>query len=116
MCRATAAAASAISRRASRTSTAWRRRSWPPYVSLSFPPWLLVSFVSLRRLLTNSKDGVLALSGISLAIKVPRMSDPKTQGVAIVAWGSVLFLVYSLLLSVFRGKNAGYPFSLPPFM
>lgn len=60
--------------------------------------------------------GVLALSGISLAIKVPRMSDPKTQGVAIVAWGSILFVVYSLLLSVFRGKNVGYPFSLPPFM
>ncbi|KAK4152127.1 magnesium transporter protein 1 [Chaetomidium leptoderma] len=60
--------------------------------------------------------GVLALSGISLAIKVPRMSDPKMQGVALLAWASVLFVVYSLLLSIFRGKNPGYPFSLPPFM
>jgi oligosaccharyltransferase complex subunit gamma len=60
--------------------------------------------------------GILALSGISLAIKVPRMTDPKAQGIAIIAWGSILFLVYSFLLSVFRGKNAGYPFSLPPFM
>ncbi|GAB1316277.1 oligosaccharyl transferase subunit ost3/OST6 [Madurella fahalii] len=60
--------------------------------------------------------GVLALSGISLAIKVPRMSDPKTQGVALLAWGGVLFVMYSVLLSIFRGKNPGYPFSLPPFM
>ncbi|KAJ4302546.1 oligosaccharyl transferase subunit ost3/OST6 [Collariella sp. IMI 366227] len=60
--------------------------------------------------------GILALSGISLAIKVPRMTDPKAQGVALAAWGGILFVVYSLLLSIFRGKNAGYPFSLPPFM
>ncbi|KAL2017849.1 hypothetical protein VTK56DRAFT_1594 [Thermocarpiscus australiensis] len=60
--------------------------------------------------------GVLALSGISLAIKVPRMTDPKAQGVAILAWGGILFVVYSLLLSIFRQKNPGYPFSLPPFM
>jgi oligosaccharyltransferase complex subunit gamma len=66
--------------------------------------------------LLTAADGILALSGISLAIKVPRMTDPKAQGIAIIAWGSILFLVYSFLLSVFRGKNAGYPFSLPPFM
>ncbi len=61
-------------------------------------------------------DGILALSGISLAIKVPRISNPRTQGIAIVAWGGVLFVVYSALLTIFRGKNPGYPFSLPPFM
>ncbi|SPQ26577.1 11034fa2-dbab-4599-99f6-18ab07357156 [Thermothielavioides terrestris] len=60
--------------------------------------------------------GILALSGITLAIKVPRISDPKTQAVALFAWASVLFIVYSFLLSVFRRKNGGYPFSLPPFM
>jgi oligosaccharyltransferase complex subunit gamma len=36
--------------------------------------------------------------------------------VALFAWASVLFIVYSFLLSVFRRKNGGYPFSLPPFM
>ncbi|KAL2262885.1 hypothetical protein VTK26DRAFT_9090 [Humicola hyalothermophila] len=60
--------------------------------------------------------GILALSGISLAIKVPNMTDPRAQSVAVFAWGGVLVLMYSLLLSIFRGKNAGYPFSLPPFM
>ncbi|KAK4042598.1 magnesium transporter protein 1 [Parachaetomium inaequale] len=60
--------------------------------------------------------GILALSSISLAIKVPRMSDPRAQGVAFIAWFGILFVVYSLLLSIFRGKNPGYTFSLPPFM
>lgn len=44
------------------------------------------------------------------------MTEPRTQGIALLAWGGVLFVVYSLLLSIFRGKNPGYPFSLPPFM
>ncbi|KAM5352162.1 hypothetical protein ACJ41O_004885 [Fusarium nematophilum] len=60
--------------------------------------------------------GVLSFCAISLAVKVPRITDSKTQQVAVIAWGGVLFLVYSFLLSVFRVKNAGYPFSLPPFM
>jgi oligosaccharyltransferase complex subunit gamma len=66
---------------------------------------------------TNSNtDGVLSFCAITLAFKVPRMADAKTQQVAVIAWGGVLFLVYSFLLSVFRIKNGGYPFSLPPFM
>lgn len=52
---------------------------------------------------------------ISIALKVPRISDPKAQGVAILAWSGVLYVMYSFLLSVFRVKNGGYPFSLPPF-
>jgi len=43
------------------------------------------------------------------------MADPKTQQVAVFAWGGLLFLVYSFLLSIFRMKNGGYPFYLPPF-
>lgn len=43
------------------------------------------------------------------------MADAKTQQVAVVVWGSVMFLMYSFLLSVFRIKNGGYPFYLPPF-
>ncbi|KAF4977739.1 hypothetical protein FZEAL_5787 [Fusarium zealandicum] len=60
--------------------------------------------------------GVLSFCAISLAVKVPRIADSKTQQVAVIAWGGVLFLLYSFLLSVFRVKNSGYPFSLPPFM
>ncbi|KAK4249760.1 hypothetical protein C7999DRAFT_12461 [Corynascus novoguineensis] len=60
--------------------------------------------------------GILALSSISLAVKVPRMSDPRYQGIAFFVWFGIMFVVYSLLLSIFRGKNPGYNFSLPPFM
>lgn len=51
-----------------------------------------------------------------LAIKVPRIADPKVQNVAVFAWAGILFSMYSFLLSIFRVKNAGYPFALPPFM
>jgi oligosaccharyltransferase complex subunit gamma len=60
--------------------------------------------------------GVLSFCVITLAIKVPRIADAKTQQVAVIGFGGLLFLVYSFLLSVFRVKNGGYPFSLPPFM
>lgn len=60
--------------------------------------------------------GVMAFCTIALAVKVPRMADPRTQQVAVLVWGGVLFGTYSFFMSVFRVKNAGYPFSLPPFM
>ncbi|KAF5652494.1 hypothetical protein F25303_3182 [Fusarium sp. NRRL 25303] len=60
--------------------------------------------------------GVLSFCAISLAIKVPRIAEAKSQQVAVIAFGGALFLVNSFLLSVFRVKNPGYPFSLPPFM
>ncbi|VUC21777.1 unnamed protein product [Clonostachys rosea] len=60
--------------------------------------------------------GTLAFCAISLAVKVPRIADYRTQQVAVLAWGGVLFILYSFLLSIFRIKNGGYPFSLPPFM
>lgn len=44
------------------------------------------------------------------------MSDPRYQGIAFFVWFGIMFVVYSLLLSIFRGKNPGYNFSLPPFM
>ncbi|PKY02898.1 oligosaccharyl transferase subunit [Aspergillus campestris IBT 28561] len=58
---------------------------------------------------------VLSFATIALAMKVPRTADKKAQQVAVVIWGTVLLGVYSFLLSVFKAKNAGYPFFLPPF-
>lgn len=60
-------------------------------------------------------DGILSFATIALALKVPRMPDTKAQQLAVVIWGTVLLGVYSFLLSVFRTKNGGYPFFLPPF-
>ncbi|KAK6864298.1 hypothetical protein PG990_006267 [Apiospora arundinis] len=60
--------------------------------------------------------GLLSFSAIALIMKVPRVADPKKQQIWVLVWSAVLFLVYSFLLSIFRIKNGGYPFSLPPFM
>ncbi|KAL8886329.1 MAG: hypothetical protein Q9192_006503 [Flavoplaca navasiana] len=59
--------------------------------------------------------GTLSFATIALALKVPRMADPKKQQIAVFVWGAVVFAMYSFLLSVFRVKNGGYPFHLPPF-
>ncbi|KAK4996368.1 oligosaccharyl transferase subunit ost3/OST6 [Elasticomyces elasticus] len=59
--------------------------------------------------------GVLSFATISLALKVPRMADPRVQQIAVLVWGAIILGMYSFLLSVFRVKNGGYPFWLPPF-
>jgi len=59
--------------------------------------------------------GVLAFATISLALKVPRMTDPRAQQIAVIAWAGIILGMYSFLISIFRIKNAGYPFWLPPF-
>jgi oligosaccharyltransferase complex subunit gamma len=58
----------------------------------------------------------MSFCAISLAIKVPRIAEPTTQRVAILAWVGVMFVLYSFFLSVFRLKNGGYPLALPPFV
>ncbi|KAI4088304.1 MAG: hypothetical protein LQ344_006172 [Seirophora lacunosa] len=59
--------------------------------------------------------GTLSFATIALALRVPRMVDPRKQQIAVFVWGAVIFGMYSFLLSVFRIKNGGYPFHLPPF-
>jgi len=59
--------------------------------------------------------GLLSFATISLALKVPRIIDPNMQQLAVFVWSAVIFLMYGFLLSVFRIKNGGYPFWLPPF-
>jgi len=66
--------------------------------------------------LTSITDGLLSFSAIALIMKVPRVADAKKQQVWVLLWSAILFLLYSFLLSIFRIKNGGYPFSLPPFM
>lgn len=60
-------------------------------------------------------DGILSFATIALALKVPRIANQKQQNVTIAVWGIVMFGMYSFLLSVFKVKNGGYPFRLPPF-
>ncbi|EPS31276.1 hypothetical protein POX_h09572 [Penicillium oxalicum] len=58
---------------------------------------------------------VLSFATIALALKVPRMEDVNGQQLAVMIWAAVLFATYSFLISVFKIKNGGYPFWLPPF-
>jgi oligosaccharyltransferase complex subunit gamma len=60
--------------------------------------------------------GILTFCVIALAVKVPRIRDARSQRVAVILWTGVMFIMSSFLLSIFRIKNGGYPFSLPPFM
>ncbi|KAI1272468.1 OST3/OST6 family protein [Xylaria sp. FL0933] len=60
--------------------------------------------------------GLLSFATISLALKAPRTQDTHMQQILVITWGIVLIVMYSFLLSVFRVKNGGYPFKLPPFM
>ncbi|KAH1494531.1 hypothetical protein LV164_001929 [Aspergillus fumigatus] len=58
---------------------------------------------------------VLSFAAIALSMKVPRIGDKKAQQLAVVIWAGVLLCMYSFLLNVFKTKNGGYPFYLPPF-
>lgn len=49
-------------------------------------------------------------------MKMPRMTDPSRQQIAIWVWNVLLLCVFSFLLNLFRMKNGGYPFRLPPFL
>ncbi|TKA71795.1 hypothetical protein B0A49_05434, partial [Cryomyces minteri] len=71
--------------------------------------------VGLETQIVAAIYAVLSFATISLALKVPRMTDPKAQQIAVFVWGGVILGMYSFLLSVFRIKNGGYPFWLPPF-
>jgi len=59
--------------------------------------------------------GILSFAAINLALKCPRIADPRAQQVAVFVWAGGIYLVYSFLLNIFRFKNGGYPFYLPPF-
>lgn len=66
-------------------------------------------------LTTPLSDGILAFATTHLALKVPRIQDPKKQQAAVFIWCAVTYGFYSILMSIFRKKNGGYPYILPPF-
>ena len=65
-------------------------------------------------ILIEGLDGILSFTTIALALKVPRMADPKQQQLAVILWSTLMFLMYSFLMRVFRIKNGGYPYYLLP--
>ncbi|KAK6359796.1 oligosaccharyl transferase subunit ost3/OST6 [Orbilia brochopaga] len=59
---------------------------------------------------------VLAFSSIALCLKMPRIESAGNQKIAVMAWNLVLLVMFSFLMSVFKMKNSGYPFFLPPLI
>ncbi|KAI5820287.1 hypothetical protein BZA77DRAFT_302044 [Pyronema omphalodes] len=57
---------------------------------------------------------VLAFCAIALSMKMPRVADPMRQKIAILLWNAILLCGFSFLMTLFRMKNGGYPFKLPP--
>ncbi|EDR14302.1 oligosaccharyl transferase subunit OST3/OST6 family [Laccaria bicolor S238N-H82] len=56
--------------------------------------------------------GLLALSFLMLIMIVPYQSSPQRQRLQVYLWTGVIMIIYSVLLSLFRVKNRGYPFKL----
>ncbi|KAG1756747.1 uncharacterized protein EDB91DRAFT_34069 [Suillus paluster] len=56
--------------------------------------------------------GILAGSFLMLIIVTPRQLSPGRQRTQVYLWTAVNFLVFSILVSLFRVKNPGYPFKL----
>ncbi|KAF8746071.1 hypothetical protein AX14_000134 [Amanita brunnescens Koide BX004] len=56
--------------------------------------------------------GLLAVAFLMLIVVVPRQASPNRQRLQIYLWTIVIMIVYSILVSLFRAKNRGYPFKL----
>ncbi|KAK2466903.1 hypothetical protein APHAL10511_001161 [Amanita phalloides] len=56
--------------------------------------------------------GLLAAAFLMLILVIPKQTSPNRQRVQVYLWTTVIMIVYSILLSLFRVKNKGYPFKL----
>ncbi|KAF8238653.1 oligosaccharyl transferase subunit OST3/OST6 family [Tricholoma matsutake] len=56
--------------------------------------------------------GLLASAFLMLISIIPRQTSPHRQRLQVYLWTGVIMILYSVLLSIFRVKNRGYPFRL----
>ncbi|KAH9484269.1 Tumor suppressor candidate 3 [Psilocybe cubensis] len=56
--------------------------------------------------------GLLAFAFLMLTMVVPLQTSPQKQRFQVYIWTAVIMIVYSVLVSLFRVKNRGYPFKL----
>ncbi|KXN89246.1 Dolichyl-diphosphooligosaccharide--protein glycosyltransferase subunit 3 [Leucoagaricus sp. SymC.cos] len=56
--------------------------------------------------------GLLSFAFLMLVLVVPSQSSPNRQRAQIYLWSAVIIIIYSVLVSLFRVKNRGYPFKL----
>ncbi|KAH9926214.1 oligosaccharyl transferase subunit OST3/OST6 family [Fomitopsis serialis] len=56
--------------------------------------------------------GTLAAGFLMLTLVVPSQMSPSRQRMQVYLWTGVIFVMYSVLVSLFKEKNKGYPFRL----
>ncbi|KAF9500853.1 oligosaccharyl transferase subunit OST3/OST6 family [Pleurotus eryngii] len=56
--------------------------------------------------------GILAATIVILIVQTPKQASPNRQRMQIYAFTAANLLVYSILVTIFRVKNRGYPFKL----
>ncbi|KAF9482772.1 oligosaccharyl transferase subunit OST3/OST6 family [Pholiota conissans] len=56
--------------------------------------------------------GLLSFAFLMLILVVPLQSSPQRQRLQVYLWTGVIMIIYSVLISLFRVKNRGYPFKL----
>jgi len=56
--------------------------------------------------------GLLSFAFLMLIMIVPYQSSPNRQRMQVYLWWFVIIIIYSVLVSLFRVKNRGYPFKL----
>ncbi|KAI0780830.1 oligosaccharyl transferase subunit OST3/OST6 family [Trametes elegans] len=56
--------------------------------------------------------GLLSAAFLMLTLVTPYQTNPAKQRIQIYLWSGVILVMFSVLISLFRVKNRGYPFSL----
>ncbi|THU91135.1 oligosaccharyl transferase subunit OST3/OST6 family [Dendrothele bispora CBS 962.96] len=56
--------------------------------------------------------GTLSFAFLMLTVIVPYQSSASRQRMQVYLWSAVIMLIYSVLVTIFRLKNRGYPFKL----
>ncbi|KZP11962.1 oligosaccharyl transferase subunit OST3/OST6 family [Athelia psychrophila] len=56
--------------------------------------------------------GLLGGSFLMLTMVTPTQTSPARQRTQVYVWTAIIFVVYSILIALFKMKNRGYPFSL----
>lgn len=52
-------------------------------------------------------DGLLSFAVLMLTLVVPLQTSPQRQRLQVYLWSAVIFIIYSMLISLFRIKNKG---------
>ena len=96
----------------------WNHIRGPPYVMPQgnnkiqyIAPGFSSQYV-LETQLVASLLCVCALSIVFLSHNLPKIANQMTQRIAMVGGFGVFLVAYSMVISLFRIKNGGYPFSI----